>query len=360
MQRQTLLVLAIVCVLFPSVHAQTTSPDPAPAPVPRMKGAAKQASMAAAAGKSGATAPNTSAVPMDQPVITLKGGCQPEGAVAPAKDCVSTITRAEFEKLANALQPDMAADSKRQFATNYGRLLVFSDAARALHLENDPNVQQIIQFVSNQVLAEGLKRHYTEQYAHPTETQIQDYYNQNSAKYREATLERIIIPNNPGTADKPQDNKAQAAATAEKIRERWVAGEDAVKLQQAAFESAGVTGASTPEINIGAKRPGSLPVNQEAVFQLKAGEISQPYSDPAATYLYKAVTVREIPLSEVKDSIVKTLQQQQLQDKLEAVGKSATPVLNDEYFGPAPAANPAAPGGRPGAVGAPQSGNPPK
>ena len=61
----------------------------------------------------------------------------------------------------------MAADSKRQFATNYGRLLVFSDAARALHLENDPNVQQIIQFVTNQVLAEGLKRHYTEQYAHP-------------------------------------------------------------------------------------------------------------------------------------------------------------------------------------------------
>jgi PPIC-type PPIASE domain len=358
-QRQTLLVFATLCVLFPSVYAQTESPAPAPTPVPRMKGAAKQASIAAAAGNSGATA-NTSAVPMDQPVITLKGGCQPEGDIAPAKDCVSSVTRAEFEKLTNALQPDMAADSKRQFATNYSRLLVFSDAARALHLENDPNVQQIIHFVTNQVLAEGLKRHYTEQYAHPTDAQIQDYYNKNSAKYREATLERIIIPNNPGTADKPEDNKAQAAATAEKIRQRWVAGEDAVKLQQAAFESAGVTGASTPEINIGAKRPGSLPVNQEGVFQLKAGEISQAYSDPAATYLYKAVTVREIPLSEVKDSIVKTLQQQQLQDKLEAVGKSATPVLNDEYFGPAPAANPAAPAGRPGAMGAPQSGNPPK
>ena len=360
MQRQTLLVLAILCVFFTSAYAQTENPAPAPAPVPRMKGAAKRASMEAAAGNSGATNGNASTVPMDQAVITLKGGCQPEGDIAPAKDCVSTVTRAEFEKLTNALQPDMTADSKRQFATNYGRLLIFSDAARALHLENDPNVQQIIQFVTNQVLAEGLKRHYTEQYAHPTDAQIQDYYNQNSAKYREATLERIIIPNNPGTADKPQDNKAQATATAEKIRERWVAGEDAVKLQQAAFESAGVTGTSTPEINIGAKRPGSLPVNQEGVFQLKAGEISQPYSDPAALYLYKAVTVREIPLGEVRDSIVKTLQQQQLQDKLEAVGKSATPDLNGEYFGPPPAATPAAPGARPGAVGAPPPGNPPK
>jgi hypothetical protein len=355
-QRQIVLVFAISCVLFPSVYAQTASQAPPPRP---LRGEAKRASIAAAAGNSGATAANTSTVPMDQPVITLKGGCQPEGDVAPAKDCVSTVTRAEFEKLTNALQPDMAPDSKRQFATNYGRLLVFADAARALHLENDPNVQQIIQFVSNQVLAEGLKRHYTEQYAHPTDAQVQDYYNQNSAKYREATLERIIIPNNPGAADKPQDNKAQASAAVEKIRERWVAGEDAVKLQQAAFESAGVTGASTPEINIGAKRPGSLPVNQEAVFQLKAGEISQAYSDPAASYLYKAVTVREIPLSEVKDSIIKTLQQQQLQDKLEAVGKSVTPVLNDEYFGPPPSATPAAPG-KPGAMGAPQSGTPPK
>ena len=81
---------------------------------------------------------------------------------------------------------------------NYGRLLVFSDAARALHLENDPNVQLLIQFVTQQVLADGLRRHYTEQFAHPSDQQIQDYYNQNSAKYLEATLQRIIIPTNQG------------------------------------------------------------------------------------------------------------------------------------------------------------------
>jgi hypothetical protein len=318
--------------------------------------------MAGVAGNSGATPASTSAVPMDEAVITLKDGCQPQGDVAPAKDCVSTITRAEFEKLTSALQPgNMPADSKRQFAANYARLLIFADAARALHMANDPNVQQILQFVTNQVLAEGMKRHYSEQYAHPSETQIQDYYNQHDAKSREATLERIIIPNSPGTADKPEAGAAQAAATAEKIRQRWIAGEDPVKLQQAAFQSAGVTEASTPEINIGAKRQGTLPVNQEGVFQLKAGEFSQAYTDPAATYLYKVVSVRQIPLSDVKDSIVKTLQQQQLQDKLEAIGKSATPVLNEEYFGPPPAATPATPGGRPGAMGAPpQSGNPPK
>ena len=68
---------------------------------------------------------------MDQAVITLKGGCQPEGDMAPAKDCVSTVTRAEFEKLTNALQPDMTADSNANSPRTMARLLIFSDAARA-------------------------------------------------------------------------------------------------------------------------------------------------------------------------------------------------------------------------------------
>jgi hypothetical protein len=65
--------------------------------------------------------------------------------------------------------------------------------------------------------------------------------------------------------------------------------------------------------------------------------------------VFKGVSVREIPLSEVHDQISKTLQQQQLQDKMEEISKSAMPVLNDEYFGPAPAgaAMPHAPGAAP-------------
>jgi len=356
MQRQMITVLAISCVLVSAGYAQTASP---PAPVPRMHGPVKQDAGAGANDKNAASGANPSAVGMDQPVITLKGGCEAKGDITPPKDCVSSVTRAQFEKLANALQPDMPAEAKRGLATNYARWLVYSDAARALHLENDPNVQQIIQFITDQILTEGLRRHYAEQFAHPSDQQIQDYYNQNSAKYLEATLQRIIIPNNPGTADKPQASETQATAAAEKIRQRWVAGEDPVKLQQSAFEGAGVTGASTPEINMGAKRPGSLPVNHEGVFQLKAGEVSPAYNDPAATFIYKVVSVRQIPLSDVKDSIIKTLQQQQLQDKLEQIGKSATPVLNDEYFGPPPASGSPAAGGRPSPGGAPQSGGPP-
>lgn len=340
MQRQMILVLAISCALISIASGQTASPG--------------------AKVNTNAAGLNPSAVGMDQPVITLKGGCEPKGDITPSKDCVSAVTREQFEKLTEALQPDMNADAKWGFATNYGRLLVYSDAARALHLENDPHVQQVMKFLTDQVLADGLKRHYAEQFAHPGDQQVQDYYSKNSAKYLEATLQRVIIPHKQGAADKPTQSAADETAAAEKIRQNWVAGEDPVKLQSAAFEAAGITGADKPDVNMGAKRPGSLPTNQETVFQLKAGEVSQVYSDPAAGYLYKVVSVREVPLGEVKDSIIKTLQQQQLQEKLEEIGKSATPVLNEEYFGPPPAATAPQAGGRPAPGGAPPQSNPPK
>jgi hypothetical protein len=297
---------------------------------------------------------------MDQAVITLKDGCKPVGNLAPAKDCISEVTKAQFEKLTAALQPGMNWDSKRAFAGNYGKLLIYADAARALNLENTPEVQQVVQFVTNQVLAEALKRHYSDEYAHPSDQQIEDYYKQNSAKYVEANLQRIIVPHMPGTPEKPAPGDADQAAAAEKIRQQWIAGQDPGKLQQSAYELAGVTGAGSPDVTLGTRQPGSLPLNQEAVFQLKAGDVSQVFSDPAAYYIYKVVSVREIPVSEVRDSIIKTLQQRLMQDKLDEIGKSATTVLNETYFGPAPVPGGAMPGGRPGAAGAPQASNPPK
>jgi hypothetical protein len=347
MHRKLIVTLAVSCALLSVTHAQQSGSEPVPPQ--HQRNAHSQADMA----------PNASAVGMDEVVITLKGACQPNGGLQPAKDCVSSVTREQFEKITHALQPDMPAGSKRNFANNYGKLVLFADVARALHLEDDPNVKLLLQFVTQQVLADGVRRHYTEEFAHPSDQQIQAYYDQNSAKYQEVTLERIIIPRAQGGEDKPKPSEAEWNAAAEKLRQEWVAGGDPVKLQHAAFESAGIAAAGSPEIAIGARRPGSLPVDQESVFQLKPGEVSQVYNDPAAGYIYKVVTARQIPLSEEKEAIIKTLQKQELQDKLEEIGKSATTELNEQYFGPPPAPPAPGPEGRPGAVPPPPT-HPPK
>jgi len=275
---------------------------------------------------------------MTEPVLTLKGACQPKaGTTTPPAGCVSSVTREQFEKLVKALtppdRPPVPPDVMRNLATQYAKILTFADAARAMGLENDPRVLQIMQFAKNQILQEALNQHITEEYSHPTDQQIEDYYKQNSKKYIEVTLQRIIIPRNQGNGGKPKPSEADEKAYVEKIRERWVAGEDPEKLEKEATEQAGVT---TPpaNVNVGPRRPGTLPEAHEPVFDLKPGEISQSFSDPASFYIYKVVSVRTVPLSEAKAAITTTLQRQLVTDKIQQIQSSVTPVLNEAYFGP--------------------------
>ncbi len=328
MSRFSLLALAISCALSCASYGSQQQPS-----APSAADASAQSSPAPAT----AVPSSTPAVPMTETVLTLKGACKPEtGAATPAPGCISSLTREQFEKLITFLtppdRPPMPPDKRRTFATQYAKLLTFADAARAMGLENDPRVQEIFSFAKNQILTEALNQHIFEQYSHPTDQQIADYYKQNSAKYIEATLQRIVIPRFTAGADKPKPSEAEEKAYAEKIRERWVAGEDADKLQKEASEHAASPG--VPATTMGARRPGSLPEAHESVFNLKAGEISELFSDPASFYIYKVVSVRQVPLSEVQASISSTLQRQMAVDRIQQIQNSVTPVLNEAYFGP--------------------------
>lgn len=322
MSRSNLLALAISFALSYAGHAQNPG-GPGQSP--------------AATAPPATAVPATSAVPMTQPVLTLKGACQPEpGGATPPPGCVSSLTREQFEKLITSLSPPgrpLSPEKRRTFATQYAKLLTFADAARAMGLENDPRVQQIFDFARNQILTEALNQKITDEYAHPTDQQIADYYTQNSKKYVEVTLERVIIPRSTASSsDKPKPTESEEKAYAEKIRERWVAGEDADKLQKEASEHAGAPGAP-PATKMGARSPGSLPAAHESVFDLKSGEVSPLFSDAAASYIYKVVSVRTVPLVEVKSNISTTLQRQMVADRIQQIQKSVTPVLNDAYFG---------------------------
>jgi hypothetical protein len=350
MSRSTLMALAISCVLSCASYAQNSTAKPQQA-APPANGASAQSAAPVAnnatpsppaapapAPPAANTLPSTSVVPMTETVLTLKGACQPKAGTADAPSgCVSSMTREQFEKLVNALTPTdrapMPPDMMRNFATQYAKLLIFSDYARSLGMENDPRVLEIMQFARNQILTEALNQRITEDFSHPTDQQIEDYYKQNSKKYLEATLQRIIIPRNQGTAEKPKPSEADEKAYAEQIQKRWVASEDPDKLEKEATAHSGLT---TPpaSVNVGPRRPGTLPEAHESVFDLKPGEVSAVFSDPASFYIYKVVSVRTVPLSEAKDSIIATLKRQLVTDKIQQIQSSVTPVFNDTYFGP--------------------------
>ncbi len=360
MLRPTLLVLAFSCALACTSYGQQPSSTPTPTPSASGQTAPGQPAKTPDA----KTTPPASNVPLTTPVITLQGACPEKNGVKPA-GCTSSLTREQFEKLTSAIQPPdrgpVPPEMKRKFAAQYAKLLTMADAARAMGLENDPRVKEIFTVVRNQVLAEALNQHLMEEYAHPSDQQVQDYYDKNAKKYHEVTLQRIVIPMSQASADKPKVPEEEQRAFVEKIRTRWVAGEDPAKLEKECMEHVGMT-SSAPDVNVGARRPGSLPEAHEGVFDLKTGEISQVYSDPAAFYIYKVVSERQVPLSEVKSNIAQTLQRQMYNDKLQEIQASVKPELNDEYFGPEPppsATRPGLPPGMPRRPGAPAGGPPP-
>jgi hypothetical protein len=264
-------------------------------------------------------------------VITLSNACKTQSA-----GCVNSVSREQFEKLANAVKADMTTDQRRNLAEQYGQTLGLADQARAIGLENDPKVQAkvqaMVQAVKEQILAQGLYQHYSDQYSHPSDQEIQDYYNKNASKYRQATLQRIIVPTQPAASEVKKPTDQEIKAYADQIRQKWAAGGDPVALQKEAMDHMGLT-SSVPDINLKDERPGMLPAEQESVFDLKPGDISQPFADPGAIYLYKLVSINSIPLSEVKVQIAKTLHDQMLKDKLQELSDTAKPTLNTAYFG---------------------------
>src|SRR5437016_1662282 len=68
----------------------------------------------------------------DTPVITVNGVCD-QGAGA--ADCKTVVTRAEFEKIVNALQPNMPKQQQKALANQYAMALLLAGKAHEQGLD---------------------------------------------------------------------------------------------------------------------------------------------------------------------------------------------------------------------------------
>src|SRR5512147_921334 len=99
--------------------AQTKAPAQKPAQTPVTKPPSAPASAAPATAPKPAEAAE---VAPTAPVITIAGLCNGKVPATPSPECKTVITRAEFEKLANALDPKMPSTRRQQLAVAYSRV----------------------------------------------------------------------------------------------------------------------------------------------------------------------------------------------------------------------------------------------
>ncbi len=344
-----------------------------------------------APGQSAATkAPPPAEVPENAVVLTIKGVCpaapktattaktaagKTAGTAAkkPA-DCKTEITRAQFEKIANSVAPNVTPQLKHQLETQLPRVIAMSEAAKAKGLDKTPRFQETMKIVRMRVLTEELQRSILEEADKiPPET-IEEYYKKNPEAYQQFSLERLFIPRNKQVQpEEKQDGKEPEKLTeeqqkakqeqgeqelnklADSLRERAAAGEDFAKLQKEAFEAAGMK-VENPTVSLPAVRRTGLPPAHVAVFDLKVGEVSQVISDNGGHYIYKVVSNKVLPLDQpLKDEIHNKLKSERTKEMMDKYTNSFEAVPNEAYFGP-----PAGSGMRPGAMRRPQMAPPPQ
>jgi len=303
----------------------------------------------------------------DATVITVDGLCENPPADKSAGACKTTFTREQFEKILTSIQPNMPARGRRQFANRYVNALIMSQKAHEQGLDQGPAFEQRMGLARIQILSQLLNQSMQEKASQVSEDDIKDYYEKHKADFRETALHRIFIPktqtqNSKVKLSKEEQEKATKAgeaamkAEADKIRASAAAGGDVNKLQEEAFQVAGVK-TKSPSTDMGEVRPDGLPAAQASVMDLKTGAVSEVFSDASGYFVYKVGAKETQPLEKVQDEIRGTLRGQHMQAEMQAVQQSAKTTLDEAYFGPDIPMRPGMPmppmPGRPGPVPAP-------
>jgi len=318
-------------------------------------GQATSSTPALATRQSGAPAGNpaegkeaeASNVAPDAAVITINGSCaNPPADKAADPNCKTVITRAEFERILDAVQPNMPPRARRQFATRYANALVMAQKAHEMGLDQGPKFEERMSLARVQILSQALNQAVQEKAGQISDKDIEDYYHNNAAAFEEVDLQRIFIPHSQqlpvskiklsDAAEQKRQKDAEEVMEkeAEKLRTRAAAGEDFAKLQEEAFQLAGLK-TKPPSTKMGKERRNNLPPAQASVMDLKTGAVSQVFSDQSGYFIYKVGAKDVEPLDDkVKEEIRGTLHSQSVQEQMQAVQKSATPSLDESYFGP--------------------------
>ncbi len=250
------------------------------------------------------------------------------------------ITRAQFEKLAEALQPGMSLSLKLNVANAYARNLRMAAAAEKRGLDKTPAFEEEMRYARMQLLSQDLTRALQAEANNISDADLEEYYKKNESSYEQATLARIFVPR-AKQSDAAHDDHEDAQAKADEeamtkvaadLRARAVNGEDPDKLQIEAYTAAGI-----PRTNSDTKmekvRRAALPPRHEAVMDLKPGEVSEVFSDPGgAHFIYKMISKQTLTLEEAKTEIRGAISSQRYRDSMKSFQGDV--VFSDAYFNP--------------------------
>jgi hypothetical protein len=289
--------------------------------------------------RNGTIAPaNPSAIQVgpDDPVIILHEFCP--GTPRAGVGCKTVITRAEFEKLANAIDPQMPISARLKMAYAYAKNLRMAAAAEQRGINRTSAFTGEMRYAHAQLLAQDLNRVLEQEAYQVSDTELMDYYKNHQPDFEQAVMARIYIPQTPVvTAKAPVGEQKQSGEKAMlqlaiAIHVLAANGEDPDQLQREAYATAGYK-----EGNVNARvekmRRNMLPPTHEHVMDAQPGEVSDVVSDPSGGhFIYKMISKTTVAFDEVKPGIREILAKLKYQESMKIFLGNTT--FMDAYFNP--------------------------
>ncbi len=160
--------------------------------------------------------------------------------------------------------------------------------------------------------------------------EVAKYYDANKDRYKEVRVKALYIALAPGEGKTPLTEE-QAKQKAQALLAQARGGADFVKLVKAnsddvtSREKDGDFATLRPKDNI----PDAI---REAVFKLKAGELTEPVRQPNGYYLLRADEINYRPLKDVQQEIFSELQQQRYAQWLKQLNDSTKVQFPEPAF----------------------------
>lgn len=351
MSRMFMVPMLAICLLAASGVAQTTKSGgskPASGQVSTLPPATTPADKAPetkAPAAQKAEAPGTAVAPKDT-IMTIHGVCQnPSGT---PNDCSMTVTKEQFEKLVQSLNPTnqaINADMRRRLGQAYAELLAGAQAGEKAGIEKTEPYQEVMRVMRLRTLSDLYRRSLEEQLRNPPQEDIAAYYEAHKSDFDTVKLRRVYVPamDPSGKSASAEDKAAfqkKADELSNQLRERAAKGEDTEQLQKAAYAELGIS-SNPPSTEMGQIRRGALPAKQDAeLFKLDAGGVYKS-DEPTGHVIYKVESKQTLALETVKEEISHIIYRNKLEARIKEINASVHADFNDAYFGaPTPAGTP--------------------
>jgi peptidyl-prolyl cis-trans isomerase C len=256
------------------------------------------------------------------------------------------ITAAQFNAFVESLPAQYRnnmgrGNGRKQLADNIAKTLTLAQEAQKRKLDQTPEFKSQEMFQNLNLLANALATQAGKD-LQVTEADVRQYYEAHKNEFETVHARHILIrftgsqvPVRPGQKDLTD---AEALAKAQEVRKKIQDGGDFAAIAKAESDDVGSggNGGELPPFRHGQM----VPSFETAAFAMKAGELSEPVKSQFGYHIILVVSHDAKPFEEVRADLETRMKPEQTQkavnNLIAELQKANPPVLDPEFFPPAP------------------------